>query len=91
MSRALAFFLYPGMDESGVGGGGLSSASVFFFFPCLLRATPETYGGSQARGPVRDIATGLHNTHSSQQRWILNPLGKARDQTCALLDTSQVR
>ena len=25
--------------------------------------------------------------HSSQQRWILNPLSKARDQTCILTDT----
>ena len=30
----------------------------------------------------------LHN--SSQQRWILNPLSKARDQTPILMDTSQV-
>ena len=29
--------------------------------------------------------------HSSQQRWILNPLSKARDQTCILMDTSQIR
>ena len=31
---------------------------------------------------------GLH--HSSQQHWILNPLGQARDQTQVLMDTSQV-
>ena len=29
--------------------------------------------------------------HSSQQHWILNPLSKARDQTCILMDTSQIR
>ena len=28
--------------------------------------------------------------HSSQQCWILNPLSKARDQTCILMDTSQI-
>ena len=28
--------------------------------------------------------------HSSQQRWILNPLRKARDGTCILMDTSWV-
>ena len=29
--------------------------------------------------------------HSSRQRWILNPLSKARDWTCILTDASQVR
>ena len=29
--------------------------------------------------------------HSSWQCWILSPLSKARDQTCILMDTSQVR
>ena len=29
--------------------------------------------------------------HSSWQRWILNPLSEARDWTCVLMDTSQVR
>ena len=28
--------------------------------------------------------------HSSWQRWILNPLSKARDQICNLMDTSQI-
>ena len=28
--------------------------------------------------------------HSSQQHWIPNPLSKARDRTCVLVDTSQV-
>ena len=28
--------------------------------------------------------------YSSQQRWILNPLSKARDQTLILMDASQV-
>ena len=28
--------------------------------------------------------------HSSWQHWILNPLSKARDQTCVLMDMSQV-
>ena len=31
---------------------------------------------------------GLH--HSSWQRWILNPLSTARDQTCILMDTRQI-
>ena len=29
--------------------------------------------------------------HSSRQRWILNPLSEARDQTCNLMVTSQIR
>ena len=29
--------------------------------------------------------------HSSRQRWIHNPLSKARDQTHILMDTSQIR
>ena len=29
--------------------------------------------------------------HRSKQCWILNPLSKARDQTCILMDTSQVQ
>ena len=28
--------------------------------------------------------------HGSRQRWILNPLSEARDQTCVLMDASQV-
>ena len=28
--------------------------------------------------------------HSSQQRQILNPLSEARDQTCSLMDASQI-
>ena len=54
-------------------------AMLDFFFPlfCLFRAAPGVYGGSQARGPIRAVAAGLD--HSSQQRWILNPLSVARD------------
>ena len=29
--------------------------------------------------------------HSPQQHWILNPLSEARDRTCVLVDTSQIR
>ena len=34
------------------------------------------------------IAASLH--HSSQQRWILNPLSEAADGSCILTDPSQV-
>ena len=29
--------------------------------------------------------------HSSWQRWILNPLNEAEDETCILVDASQIR
>ena len=31
----------------------------------LLRATPEAYGSSQARGPVGATAAGLYHSHSN--------------------------
>ena len=39
----------------------------FILFFCLFafsRATPEAYGGSQARGPIRAAAAGLCQSHS---------------------------
>ena len=38
-----------------------------FLFVCLFvfRATPTTYGGSQARGPSRATAAGLHHSLSN--------------------------
>ena len=54
----------------------------------LSRATPVAYGGSQARGPIRAVAAGLH--YSSQQHWILNPLSKARDQPRNLMVPSRI-
>ena len=32
---------------------------------CLFRAIPVAYGGSQARGPIRAVAAGLHHSHSN--------------------------
>ena len=32
---------------------------------CLFRAAPAAYGGSQARGPIRATAAGLHHSHSN--------------------------
>ena len=37
---------------------------VFFFF-AISRAAPVAYGGSQARGPIEDIAAGLCHSHSN--------------------------
>ena len=46
------------------------------------------YGGSQARDWIQAVVTGLH--HSSQQCQILNLLSEARDQTCIVMDASQI-
>ena len=79
----------------------ITTCFFFFFFLCLFRAAPAAYGSSQARGRIEAAATAtatatpnpshicdLH--HSSQQHWILNPLGKARNWTRVLMDTSWV-
>ena len=63
------------------------SFSVFRLFkaaPCDIWRFPD----SRFPGGIRAGVAGLH--HSSQQRWILNPLSKARDQTHVLMDTSRV-
>ena len=78
------------------------SLFVFFCF-CLSRATPEAYGGSQARGLIRCTAAGLLTAtampdlslirdlhHSSQQRRILDPLSEARDRTRNPMVPSQI-
>ena len=84
ISQALAYTLKKQTWRK----GGFFLLFVFLFcfvlFFHLFRAAPAAYGASQARGQIR--ATGLH--HSSWQHWILNPLSKARDQTCILRDTS---
>ena len=40
--------------------------SFFFFWGLFVfsRATPPAYGGSQARGPIRAVVTGLRQSHS---------------------------
>ena len=60
-----------------------------FFFLFLFKAMPEAYGGPQASGQMGATAVGLY--HSSRQYQILNPLSEARDQTCNLMVTSQIR
>ena len=72
----------------------LAGAKVFFvclfvLFFCLFRAAPAASGSSQTSGLIGAVAAGLH--HSSQQRWILNPLSKARDRTCSLMVPSRIR
>ena len=61
------------------------------------------YRGSQARGQTGAVTAGLCHSHSkmgskpvcnlhqsSWQCWIPNPLSEARDQTCVLMDASQI-
>ena len=65
----------------------------FFFF--LFRATPDAYGSSQARVELElqllkatpDLSHTCDLHYSSRQRWILNPLAEARDQTHILTET----
>ena len=38
---------------------------LFFVFLLFLWAAPAAYGGSQARGPIGAVATGLHQSHSN--------------------------
>ena len=38
---------------------------LFIYLFLLSRATPMTYGGSQARGPIGAVVAGLHNTHNN--------------------------
>ena len=40
---------------------------VGFCLFLLFRATPSAYGGTQARGRIRAVATGLHHSHSQHK------------------------
>ena len=47
---------------------GLIFFCLFVFFVVVVAiswATPAAYGGSQARGPIGTVATGLHHSHSN--------------------------
>ena len=52
-----------------------------------LELYPLAYTTSTAM-PDPSLVCNLH--HSSQQRWILNPLSEARGWTCVLMDTNQI-
>ena len=72
------------------------SSSFSFFFFCIFRDTPVVNRDSQAWGPVGAAATSLCHSHGNYrsepllQRQILNPLIEARDQTCVLMEASQI-
>ena len=38
---------------------------IFLFYFSLFRATPLAHGGSQAKGPIRAGAAGLHHGYSN--------------------------
>ena len=74
-------------------------------FVCLFvfRAALAAYRGSQTRGQIGAVIAGLHHSHSNvrselhlwptpqlRATWSLNPLSKARDRTCVLMDASQI-
>ena len=66
-------------------------------------AAPAAYGSSQARGRIRAVAAGLHQSHTNvESKPHLQPtpqltatpdpypLSEARDQTCNLMVPSQI-
>ena len=67
--------LNAGMESRGQGHGTCSVARClsnlaqivdsFFVVVLFFRATDTAYGGSQARGPIRATAAGLHHSHSN--------------------------
>ena len=75
---------------------------ILFFFP-FLGLLPQHMGVPRL-GVESDLQLLAHTTviamqdpsrvcdlhHSTQQRWILNPLSKARDRTRVLVDAGQV-
>ena len=76
---------------------------LFIYLFLLFRATPTACGiprlgvESELHQPAYTTATTMWDLsricdlhHSAWQRQILNPLSKARDQTCVLMDTIQV-
>ena len=84
------------------GAQGLDPINVYIFW-LFFRATPEAYGGSQARGQIGATAASLHHSYSNARSklflWpipqliatpILNPLSEARDWTLSLMDTSRI-
>ena len=81
-----------------------SSGTFFFsFFFVFLGLHQQHMEVPQARGPIGAVVATLATAtempdpslvwdlhHSSWQHRILNPLSESRDQTCDLMDTSQI-
>jgi len=76
-----------------------SALQVFLFFVFVFKGLTPVIWRFPGKGSNRSCSCwptpqpsqvcNLH--HSSRQRWTLNPLNKARDQTCILMDPSQIR
>ena len=79
---------------------------MYLFIYLLFKATPKAYGGSQARGPIRAAAAGLHHSHSHSNSgsepclqsilWLMatpdpQPTEQGQDWTHILLDPSRIR
>ena len=62
--------------------------TIIIIIILLFKTASAAYGSSWARGQIRARAASLHQ--SSRQRWTINPLSEARDQTLILMDTSQI-
>ena len=43
---------------------------IYLFIFCLFRATPTAYGGSQARGLIGAVATGLHYSNTGSELYL---------------------
>ena len=56
------FFLY----ENGLVTANFSMKAINFFFFLFSRAALRAYGGSQARGLIGAVATGLYQSHSNE-------------------------
>ena len=72
-------------------------STVFFFFFLQHMEVPELRVKSELQLQACTTAIAMPDLsqicdlhHSSQKRWILNPLSKARDWTCILMGTSQI-
>ena len=93
-------------EVTGKDKGGRAEKASFLYIYIFLLLGPQLWNTVVPRLGVKlelllsayATATAMHDlSHicdlhcSSQQHWILNSLSKARDWTCILMDTSQVR
>ena len=101
MSRFF-FFCFLGLHKDGWSQTSLNRVVFVFFFlgrHLLHMEVPRLGTKLELHLPAYTTATAMQDLsrhvcdlhHSSQQHQSLNPLSKARDPTCVLMDSSQVR